>query len=60
MLQRHHDRVSVSFADDKDDHDVIVTVTFDLRAVIGLDDAAVIEKAVEVLKEPGSILTLPI
>jgi hypothetical protein len=44
-VQRHKDRVSVSFADNAENVDVIVTVTFDLAVVNELDDAKIIELA---------------
>lgn len=44
-VQRHNDRVSTSFCEDKDDVECIVTVTFDNAVVAGLDDAAIADKA---------------
>jgi predicted RNA polymerase sigma factor len=48
-IQWHDDRVAVSFCDDADDVDCIVTVALDLRVVTGLSDAEIIAKAREYL-----------
>jgi len=51
MVVRYEDRVSVSFFEEgKDDHDVIVTVTFDMRVVRELTDDGMVEKAWERLE----------
>lgn len=47
-VTRRPDRVSVSFWSGPDP-DVIITVTFDIRVVIGIDDESIIKKARAVL-----------
>jgi hypothetical protein len=46
VVRRYEDRISVSFGDDdKEDHDVIVSVTFDMRVVRDLNDDEIVKKA---------------
>jgi hypothetical protein len=50
-VQHHKDRIATLFSEDADDVDCIVTVVFDNRVVVGLDDEAIIKLSRDKISE---------